>query len=167
MRQKRTAHALLISIINECQWIIKTWTESLMQILAFPCNSWNQESGSANEISSFARTQYGAKFPLFAKVDAIGENAHPVMRWLTNNLPGSGWTPKWNFSKWLVNQQGMPVKSYDSTFDFDRLSFDIEAELLKGTSQRQSQGLKRWLIDVRSATLYRPCLGTCCYTVIV
>lgn len=109
-----------------------------MQVLAFPCNSFgNQESGDQASIKEFVREHHGIEFPLFSKVEITGQDAHPVFKFLKENLPKTGgltdlWEPKWNFSKWLVNKQGMPVKHYDSNFDAAELEQDIAAELLNG-----------------------------------
>ena len=86
------------------------------------------------------REHHGIEFPLFAKVEVSGDGAHPVFKYLKENLPRTNglqdiWEPKWNFSKWLVNKQGMPVKHYDSSFDAAILEQDIAAELLKTSSE--------------------------------
>lgn len=113
--------------------------ESTVQILAFPCNSFgNQEPGDLRSIKEFVREKHGISFPLFSKVEVTGSNAHPIFKFLKENLPKTGglqdiWEPKWNFSKWLVNKQGLPVKHYDSSFDAAALEQDIAAELLKST----------------------------------
>ena len=107
-----------------------------MQVLAFPCNSFgNQEPGDQASIKEFVRVHHGIEFPLFSKVEVNGPEAHPVFKFLKENLPKTGgladvWEAKWNFSKWLVNKQGMPVKHYDSNFDEAELEQDIAAELL-------------------------------------
>lgn len=109
----------------------------MLQVLAFPCNSFgNQEPGDQKTIKEFVRDKHGITFPLFSKVDITGSDAHPVFKFLMENLPQTGglkdiWEPKWNFSKWLINRQGMPVKHYDSDFDAAALEQDIAAELLK------------------------------------
>ena len=111
----------------------------VLQILAFPCDSWHQEQGSESEIKSFVQNQYQAKFPLFAKVEASGPQIHPIFKWLISNLPEfqlTGWQPKWNFSKWLVDRNGYPVRSYDSAFDLERLSADIAEQLQKERIER-------------------------------
>lgn len=109
------------------------------EVLAFPCNSFGQQEPDANAgIKEFASKQYGITFPLFAKVEVNGPNAHPIFKFLNDNVPNTDglqgiWQAKWNFSKWLVDKQGMPVKHYDSVFDADELERDIAAELLRST----------------------------------
>ena len=85
------------------------------EILAFPCNQFaHQEPGTDDEIQQFCQVQYGVSFPLFAKVDVNGPNAHPLYRHLTaqkRGLLGSG-AIKWNFTKFLVDRTGLVVKRY-------------------------------------------------------
>lgn len=96
------------------------------EVLAFPCNQFGgQEPGSAAEIRAFAN-RYGAKFPMFGKVDVNGPNAHPLYTFLksgTSVLPDI----KWNFSKFLVDKDGQVVQRYAPT----RLPSAIEPEILK------------------------------------
>ena len=108
----------------------------MAQILAFPCNAFgSQEPGDSQSIKDFVRIHHGIDFPLFSKVEIIGDKAHPVFKLLKGQMPKLNgladlWEAKWNFSKWLVNKQGMPVKHYDSDFDAAQLEQDIAAELL-------------------------------------
>mmetsp|Transcript_12687 Transcript_12687/g.15755 ORF Transcript_12687/g.15755 Transcript_12687/m.15755 type:complete len:109 (-) Transcript_12687:214-540(-) len=91
-------------------------------ILAFPCNQFGrQEPGSNSQIQSFAQ-KYHAGFQLFAKVDVNGRNIHPVWKTLTDALPGK---IKWNFEKFLVGRDGIPVKRYPSTIS----PLEIEADI--------------------------------------
>lgn len=82
-------------------------------VLAFPCNQFGgQEPGSANEIRAFA-DKYGATFPMFAKVDVNGFNAHPVWNYLKSQqgeLLGND--IKWNFAKFLVDPDGKVVARF-------------------------------------------------------
>jgi glutathione peroxidase len=84
-------------------------------VLGFPCNQFGaQESGTAEEIQSFCSTTYDVSFPLFAKIDVNGADAHPLYRYLKGEKPGVLGTEaiKWNFTKFLVNKQGEVVKRY-------------------------------------------------------
>ena len=107
-----------------------------MQILAFPCDAFGkQEPGTSQAIKDFARVRYGVTFPLFQKVEVLGPDAHPIFKFLADNLPTENtvWQPKWNFSKWLVNKMGMPIQHYDSAFDAAQLERDIAAALLQSS----------------------------------
>jgi len=83
-------------------------------ILGFPCNQFaNQESGDEKSISEGCLINYGVSFPMFAKIDVNGENAHPVYKYLKNELSGIlGSTIKWNFTKFLIDANGKPVKRF-------------------------------------------------------
>lgn len=84
-------------------------------VLAFPCNQFGrQEPGSAKEIEQFSRCTYGVSFPMFAKIDVNGENAHPLYKFLKREKPGIFGTRsiKWNFTKFLVNRAGAVVARY-------------------------------------------------------
>ena len=88
------------------------------EVLGFPCNQFgSQELGSEAEISTFCSTTYDVSFPLFAKVDVNGADAHPLYRLLKGEKPGILGTEaiKWNFTKFLVNRQGEVVKRYAPT----------------------------------------------------
>jgi len=81
--------------------------------LAFPCNQFgNQEPGTNEEIKKFVE-QFGVEFPLFEKSNVNGDKSRPVFAWLKEQLTGSfGNSIKWNFTKFLVDRNGNPVKRY-------------------------------------------------------
>ncbi|HEY6578693.1 MAG TPA: glutathione peroxidase [Rhizomicrobium sp.] len=86
-----------------------------LTVLGFPCNQFGkQEPGSASEIGEFCRINYGVGFPMFAKIDVNGENAHPLYRHLKRARPGIFGTEriKWNFTKFLVDRRGAVVGRY-------------------------------------------------------
>lgn len=75
-------------------------------VLGFPCNQFgHQEPGDSEEIQSFCELNYGVSFPLFAKVEVNGANAHPLFEHLKHEAPGLLGTRaiKWNFTKFLVD----------------------------------------------------------------
>ncbi len=84
-----------------------------LRILAFPCNQFGgQEPGTAADIRAFA-DGYGVKFQMFAKCNVNGERAHPVFRYLRSQLSDIiGSSIKWNFTKFLVDHDGIPRKRY-------------------------------------------------------
>ncbi len=83
-------------------------------ILGFPCNQFGkQEPGTAKDISEGCLINYGVSFPMFAKVDVNGENAHPLFSYLKSALPGLITNRvKWNFTKFVIDSEGNPVKRY-------------------------------------------------------
>jgi len=79
--------------------------------LGFPCNQFGaQEPGSNSEILEFAQSKYGVTFPMFAKTEVNGDNENPLFSLLKQHQPGE---IGWNFTKFLVNQQGDVVARFD------------------------------------------------------
>ncbi|ALS22408.1 MULTISPECIES: glutathione peroxidase [Paenibacillus] len=103
-------------------------------VLGFPCNQFGgQEPGTEEEIKSFCELKYQVTFPMFAKIDVKGENAHPLYTYLVNNVPADSRTGdiEWNFVKFLVNRDGEPVKQFSARTEPEALEEDIKALLSK------------------------------------
>ncbi|MGJ0502455.1 MAG: glutathione peroxidase [Methylocystis sp.] len=101
-------------------------------VLGFPCNQFGaQEPGAEKEIAAFCSANYGVTFPMFAKIDVNGENAHPLYRLLKREAPGilGSEAIKWNFTKFLVDREGHVAKRYAPTDTPDEIGKDIEALL--------------------------------------
>ncbi len=101
-------------------------------VLGFPCNQFGaQEPGDAAEIASFCSLTYHVSFPMFAKVDVNGDNAHPLYRYLKAEKPGLLGTEgiKWNFTKFLVGKDGEVVERYAPATKPEELRKAIEALL--------------------------------------
>ncbi len=109
----------------------RDFAERGLTVLGFPCDQFgHQEPGSEEEIASFCTTTYGVSFPMFAKVDVNGDNAHPLYAWLRSEQMGPlGGKIKWNFTKFLVGRDGSVVKRYGSTTKPASISGDINAQL--------------------------------------
>ena len=100
-----------------------------LMVLGFPCNQFlNQDPGSDAEISEFCELNYGVTFPMFAKIDVNGDNAHPLFRHLTAAAPGllGSKAVKWNFTKFLVDRQGNVVSRYAPATKPEDMAADIE-----------------------------------------
>ena len=98
-------------------------------VLAFPCNQFGaQEPGSNEEITEFCSLNYQNTFPIFAKVDVKGSDAHPLFDFLTNEKKGLLGTEsiKWNFTKFLINKDGEPVARYAPSTTPEKIKGDIE-----------------------------------------
>ena len=98
-------------------------------VLAFPCNQFGaQEPGSNKEITEFCSLNYQNTFPIFAKVDVKGSDAHPLFDFLTNEKKGLLGTEsiKWNFTKFLINKDGEPVARYAPSTTPEKIKGDIE-----------------------------------------
>ena len=103
-----------------------------LTVLGFPCNQFgHQEPGSADEIASFCERNFGVQFPLMEKIEVNGAGAHPLYRWLEAQAPGllGSKAIKWNFTKFLVSQDGEVVKRYAPLDKPADLAGDIEAAL--------------------------------------
>lgn len=94
--------------------LYKEFAPQGLVILGFPCNQFGgQEPGDAEQIAQTCQINYGVSFPMFAKVDVKGANAHPLFQWLTTTLPGwLGESIKWNFTKFLIGRDGRPIKRF-------------------------------------------------------
>lgn len=97
-------------------------------VLGFPCNQFGgQEPGDSDEIQEFCQVNYGVSFPMFAKVDVNGSNAHPVFKYLKSEQGGLlGSKIKWNFTKFLIDREGKPVKRYAPTTKPEKMEDDIQ-----------------------------------------
>ena len=114
------------------QELYDTYGERGFTVLGFPCDQFgNQEPGDETEIASFCERNYGVTFPMFAKIDVNGDEAHPLYAWLRDEksglLPGDG--IKWNFTKFLIGRDGQVVKRFSPTTEPAKLGDKIEAAL--------------------------------------
>ena len=113
--------------------LYEKYEEQGLVILGFPCDQFgHQEPGSEDEIEEFCQLNYGVKFPMFAKIDVNGSDAHPLYQWLKTEKGGVlGDRIKWNFTKFLIDADGNVVKRYGSTTKPEKIAADIEAQLAK------------------------------------
>jgi glutathione peroxidase len=100
-------------------------------VLGFPCNQFGkQEPGDARQIEQFCESNYRITFPMFAKIDVNGANAHPLYQYLKQAKSGLlGSSIKWNFTKFLVDRSGHVVARHAPTATPDGLKKEIEALL--------------------------------------
>ena len=112
----------------------RDYGERGFEVLGFPCNQFkNQEPGTEAEIGQFCERNFGVSFPLFAKIDVNGANAHPLFRHLKREAPGILGTElvKWNFTKFLVDRDGKVVKRYAPKTRPEEIRSDIEQLLAR------------------------------------
>ncbi|NLV56489.1 MAG: glutathione peroxidase [Acidimicrobiales bacterium] len=111
--------------------LYRDYADRGLVILGFPCDQFgHQEPGDEGEIAEFCEVRFGVTFPLFAKIDVNGTDAHPLYRWLRSEKGGVlGDRIKWNFTKFLVGRDGRPIRRYGSTTKPEKLRADIEAAL--------------------------------------
>jgi glutathione peroxidase len=132
---------LIVNTASQCgftpqykglQALHERYADRGLEVLGFPCNQFgHQEPGDADQIGAFCEKNYGVSFPMFAKIEVNGKNAHPLFKFLKAESPGVLGTEsiKWNFTKFLVDRHGKVVRRYGSKDKPDALSGDIEALL--------------------------------------
>ncbi len=157
---------LIVNTASECRFtpqledlqkLYEKYSPYGFEILGFPCNQFdNQEPGTNDEVVRFCRANYGVRFPVFAKIEVNGENAHPLFQYLKKAAPFRGFDEtnpvaqlmkkivmdkypeyymgdqiKWNFTKFLIDRQGRVVRRYEpyeEPLDFEK---DIAQMLIK------------------------------------
>jgi glutathione peroxidase len=98
-------------------------------VLGFPCDQFgHQEPGDEAQIKQFCSTSYEVSFPMFAKIEVNGEGAHPLYRWLKQQAKGllGSESIKWNFTKFLVDEQGKVVKRYAPKDTPEKIERDLQ-----------------------------------------
>lgn len=131
---------LIVNVASKCGFtpqyeglerLYDTYADRGLVVLGFPCDQFgHQEPGDEEQIAEFCSLTYGVTFPMFAKVDVNGRNAHPLYRWLTTQKRGLlGGRIAWNFTKFLVSPDGQVVGRYAPTKSPESLVADIEAVL--------------------------------------
>ena len=103
-------------------------------VLGFPCNQFaGQDPGENSEIGEFCQRNYGVSFPMFAKIDVNGSNAHPLYKFLTKEAKGVLGTEavKWNFTKFLIGRDGNVIDRYATATKPEAMAKDIEKALAK------------------------------------
>lgn len=98
-------------------------------ILGFPCNQFAHQDPLTNEeIGGFCQRNYGVSFQMFAKVDVNGSTAHPLYQYLTTEAKGilGSQKIKWNFTKFLINQEGKVIKRYAPLIKPEKIAKDIQ-----------------------------------------
>ncbi len=112
--------------------LYETYHERGLEVLGFPCNQFgHQDPGSNDEILEFCQLNYSVKFPMFAKIEVNGGNAHPLYQHLKAEAPGvlGSKNIKWNFTKFLVNRDGDVVERFGPQTKPEDIAPKIEALL--------------------------------------
>ena len=112
---------LIVNVASACgftsqyeglQDLFERYKDKGLEILAFPCNQFgSQEPGSNEQIKTFCEDKYSVTFKLFDKVDVIGDHASPLFNYLKEV---AGKDIKWNFTKFLFDQNGNFVRGFGS-----------------------------------------------------
>jgi glutathione peroxidase len=129
---------LIVNVASRCgftpqyaglEQLWQTYRERGLVVMGFPCNQFGaQEPGNEAEIAQFCALNYAVSFPLFAKIEVNGREAHPLYVHLKSQAPGLLGIEmvKWNFTKFLVDRQGKVVGRYAPNTAPERLATDIE-----------------------------------------
>ena len=132
---------LIVNVASKCGFtpqyagleaLEKRFSARGFDVLGFPCDQFgHQEPGDEAEIQNFCTLNYGVTFPMFAKIEVNGANAHPLYRHLKKAAPGLLGTEaiKWNFTKFLVGRDGAVVKRYAPNDKPEDIAADIEQAL--------------------------------------
>ena len=132
---------LIVNVASRCGFtpqyagleaLYRRFHERGFAVLGFPCDQFgHQEPGDEAEIRKFCADKYDVTFPMFAKVEVNGLNAHPLFKALKQAAPGLFGTQaiKWNFTKFLVDGKGRVLRRYAPSDKPETLAQDIEATL--------------------------------------
>jgi len=131
---------LIVNTASECgftpqfeglQELYDAYQDQDFEILGFPCNQFGgQDPGSDEEIAQFCEQNYSVTFPMFSKVNVKDDDAHPLFRYLTEEAKGMLTKQiKWNFTKFLVNQDGDVVNRFAPQTKPEQIKGEID-ELL-------------------------------------
>lgn len=132
---------LIVNVASKCGYTRQyAGLESLYQkykdkglvVLGFPCNQFGQqEPGAEADIKEFCSLTYGVQFPMFEKLDVNGPERHPLYRTLAGEASPFPGDIGWNFTKFLVGEDGQILHRYESKVEPEspELVADVEAAL--------------------------------------
>ncbi|MBP1963517.1 glutathione peroxidase [Paenibacillus aceris] len=110
-----------------------TYKDQGFNVLGFPCNQFkDQEPGNDAQVEQACQINFGVNFPLFSKIDVNGADTHPLYRHLKQQASGIfGSSIKWNFTKFLVDQEGKVIKRFSPTTTPRKIEKEIQKLLAK------------------------------------
>jgi glutathione peroxidase len=132
---------LVVNVASKCGFtpqyegleaLYRTFKDKGFAVLGFPCDQFgHQEPGNEDEIRNFCSLNYDVTFPMFAKIDVNGTDAHPLYRYLKSEAKGllGSEAIKWNFTKFLVGRDGAVLKRYAPTDTPKSIEGDVAAAL--------------------------------------
>ena len=128
---------LIVNVASRCgltpqykglQEIYSKYSDKDFEILAFPCNQFGaQEPGSNEEIKEFCDINFSVSFKIFDKINVNGSSASPLFKHLKNEAKGvmGSEAIKWNFTKFLIDNNGSVIKRYSPQTTPDKIDKDI------------------------------------------
>lgn len=142
MKQYQGKVLLIVNTASGCgftpqyeglELLYKKYIDFGFEVLDFPCNQFNQAIGTDAELSNFCKLNYGTTFTTFAKIEVNGRNADSLFVYLKKNNPNIGLfkkllgdSIKWNFTKFLVDQNGNVIKRYEPSVTPRDIEKDIK-----------------------------------------
>ena len=132
---------LVVNVASKCGFtpqytglekLYKKYGKDGLVVLGFPCDQFgHQEPGDEEEIKNFCSLTYDVSFPMYAKVEVNGAQAHPFWQWLKKEKGGLLGMDgiKWNFTKFLIDRHGNVVKRYAPTDTPEKIEKDLAAVL--------------------------------------
>ncbi|WP_300618305.1 glutathione peroxidase [Dokdonella sp.] len=132
---------LIVNVASKCGFtpqyagleaLYREFKDRGLAVLGFPCDQFgHQEPGDEAEIRNFCSLNYDVTFPMFAKIDVNGADAHPLYRYLKHEAKGllGSESIKWNFTKFLVDKDGKVVTRYAPTDTPESIGKDLAAML--------------------------------------
>jgi glutathione peroxidase len=128
---------LIVNVASRCGFtpqyagleeLYRKYRDQGLTILGFPCDQFrHQEPGNENEIKAFCQRKYNLTFPLFAKIDVNGRDAHRLYRYLKSARRGllGTKTIKWNFTKFLIDREGRVVRRFAPLVRPEKIEADV------------------------------------------
>jgi glutathione peroxidase len=125
---------------NGLEALYQRFKDQGVVVLGFPSDQFAQEPGDAAQIQEFCTRNYGVSFPLFAKIDVNGSRTHPLFAFLKAEQPGFLGidTIKWNFTKFLIDWDGVVCRRYAPTDTPEFIERDVAALLRERSAVEQS-----------------------------
>ena len=132
---------LIVNVASKCGFtpqytgleaLWREWRERGLTVLGFPCDQFgHQEPGDEQAIREFCSLNYEVSFPLFAKIEVNGADAHPLYRWLKREGKGvlGSEAIKWNFTKFLIDPAGQVIKRYAPTDTPEKIGAELSKKL--------------------------------------
>ena len=128
---------LIVNVASRCgltpqykglQELYSKYSNKDFEILAFPCNQFGaQEPGSNEEIKEFCDINFNVSFQIFDKINVNGSSASPLFKHLKNEAKGvmGSEAIKWNFTKFLIDNNGSVIKRYSPQTTPDKIEKDL------------------------------------------
>jgi glutathione peroxidase len=130
---------LIVNVASKCgftshysglQKLYDNYGDKGLVVIGFPSNQFGQqEPGTDEEIREFCSTNYNVTFPMSKKIDVIGDNAHPIFKYLEQV---TGHPVPWNFTKFIINKEEANESIVDNSPETHPESLEISLRYMLG-----------------------------------